>query len=243
MIVGERFEFLSTDAHKWWFGTPHGGTFAEVGYGRLNHFPWSSGALGTRACETLQENTSWPPPRTAQVLRSSLDIFMYPNGLCNFYWSNWSCTKDHGCYVRCGGCIHIYIYAFVCILHMFLHIVDVLNVFKRWAQMHLVPGISGALQPPNRCAAPEGSGMLSIDAKQRNHHCYGLLGFCWHPSFMVAMLLLNSQCCCWMLLIHIVIPTFCRICDMSLSFSVIILLYPSSSGAYINLHPSLSFLT
>jgi hypothetical protein len=139
--------------------------------------------------------------------------------------------------------VYIYIYAFVCILHMFLHIVDVLNVFKRWAQMHLVPGISGALQPPNRCAAPEGSGMLSIDAKQRNHHCYGLLGFCWHPSFMVAMLLLNSQCCCWMLLIHIVIPTFCRICDMSLSFSVIILLYPSSSGAYINLHPSLSFLT
>ena len=107
--------------------------------------------------------------------------------------------------------------------------------------MHLVPGISGALQPPNRCAAQEGSGMLSIDAKQRNHHCYGLLGFCGHPNFMVAMLLLNSQCCCWMLLIYI--PTFCRICDMSLSFSVIIVLYPSSSGAYINLHPSLSFLT
>ena len=213
--------------------------------------PWSSGALGTRACESLQENTSWPPPRTAKSGASQPRyLYMYPNGFCNCYWSNWSCTKDHGCYVQCGGRIYIYIRYIYIHIRICLHTAHVLaycwcflNVLKRWAQMHLVPGVSGALQPPNRCAAPEGSGMLSIDAKQRNHHCYGLLGFGWHPNFMVAMLLLNSQCCCWMLLMYVVIRTFCRVCDMSLSFSVIILLYPSSSGAYINLHQSLSFLT
>lgn len=237
--------------------TEKGGTLAEeVGYGRTT-VHWVHGQVEPWEQEPVKAFRRTPPdPRHARrnmVLRSSFDIFMYPNGFCNCYWSNWSCTKDHGCDVRCGGCIYIHLYLRYVYLYIYTHLfayctcscilLMFLDVFKRWAQMHLVPGIAGALQPPNRCAAPEGSGMLSIDAKQRNHHCYGLLGFCWHPDFMVAMLLLNSQCCCWMLLMYVVIPTFCRVCDMSLFFSVIILLYPSSSGAYINLHQSLSFLT
>ena len=90
------------------------------------------------------------------------------------------------------GVVGVYIYIYIRICLHTAHVLAYcwcLNVFKRWAQMHLVPGISGALQPPNRCAAPEGSGMLSIDAKQRNHHCYGLLGFVDIPVSW-------WRCCC-----------------------------------------------
>ena len=70
--------------------------------------------------------------------------------LCNFYWSNWSCTKDHGCYVRCGGCIHIYIYIRIC-LHT-AHVLAYCWCFKMFLSDEL--RCIWCLEFPGRCNHP-----------------------------------------------------------------------------------------